>query len=388
MSKRKSFFIGFATACVLIVLIYNIRTGVQLLSGNLSEERKIKVIENLIDEHFVDDVDQEELKEYIYAGYIAGLGDKYSTYMTAEQFEAFKESLSGAYSGIGITISLSTNGKMTVTEVYGGSPADSAGILSGDTILSINGTEITDKDSYLEAVKFIKGSTEPFILKGEHQNGEAYEAEIAAEDIDIPSVCYSLFDGNIGYIRITEFDGNTAEQFEEALEELGDIEGLVIDLRNNPGGYLTTVNKIADRILPEGTITYMEYKDGEKKYYKSDENCLDIPIAVLVNGNSASASEVLTGAIKDYGVGTIVGTTTYGKGVVQESYTLSDGSCVKLTVAKYYTPSGVCINGTGIDPDIEVFAPESFKLSSVTDSDAVTDLENDTQLKKALEILK
>lgn len=388
MSKRKSFFMGFASACVLIVFVYNIMAGVSLLRGNLSTSKKLKIIENLIDENYVDDVDQKELEEYIYAGYIAGLGDKYSTYMTPEQFAVFKESLSGAYSGIGIQITLSNDNKMEVTEVYGGSPAESAGILSGDIIFSVNDIEIKDQDSYLAAVEYIKNSTSPFTLKGEHQSGAEYETEISAEDIDLPSVCSSLLEGDIGYIRITEFDGNTADQFDEALASLGDISSLIIDLRNNPGGYLTTVNKIADRILPEGTITYMEYKDGEKKYYDSDESCLDIPIVVLVNSNSASASEVLTGAIKDYGVGTIVGTTTYGKGVVQESYSLSDGSCVKLTVAKYYTPNGVCINGTGIEPDIEVFAPESFKLPSVTDSKASADPANDPQLKKAIEILK
>lgn len=387
MSKKKSFMLGFAAACLCFAVIYNVRIGINILRGTIPVSKKISVIEKLVEENYVEDVSNEELEEYIYAGYVAGLGDKYSTYMTAEEFTNFKESLNGSYSGIGIQVSLGEDNNMKVEEVYSGSPAERAGILKDDIIYSVGDIEIDDEDSYLDAVSFIKSSEEEFTVRGKHSDGTEFTVEIISEDIDVPSVCYTMLDGNLGYIRITEFEGNTAEQFDEAAESLEGMEGLIIDLRNNPGGFLTTVNDIADTILPEGTITYIEYKNGEKKYYESDENCLDIPIAVLVNGNSASASEVLTGAIKDYGAGTIVGTTTYGKGVVQDSYSLSDGSCVKLTVAKYYTPNGVCIHGEGIDPDVEAPATESFKLPSVTDSKAEPDIENDTQLKKAIEVL-
>ncbi|MCD7904787.1 MAG: S41 family peptidase [Clostridiales bacterium] len=387
MSKKKSFALGFGAACLCFIVIYNIRIGLNLLNGVIPVDKKISIIEKLIDENYVEDVSQEELKEYIYAGYVAGLGDKYSTYMTAEEFKSFKESLNGSYSGIGIQVSLTEDKNMKVEDVYSGSPAEKAGLLQGDIIYSVGDIEINDENSYYDAVSFIKTSGEAFNIKGRHSDGSEFSVMTSSEDIDVPSVCYTMLEGNLGYVRITEFEANTAEQFDEAVEALEGMGGLIIDLRNNPGGFLTTVNDIADTILPEGTITYIEYKSGEKKYYDSDESCLDLPIAVLVNGSSASASEVLTGAIKDYGAGTIVGTTTYGKGVVQDSYALSDGSCVKLTVAKYYTPNGICIQGEGIDPDVEVFAPESFTLPSVTDSKAEPDVENDTQLKKAVEVL-
>ncbi|MCD8090168.1 MAG: S41 family peptidase [Clostridiales bacterium] len=388
MSKRKSFVLGFAAACLCFAVIYNVRMGISILSGIIPVDKKISVIERLVEENYVDDVSRDELEEYIYKGYIAGLGDKYSSYMTAEEFTLFRENLDGSYSGIGIQISLTDENLMKVEEVYADSPAQNAGILQGDIIYSVGEIDITDSESYLEAVNFIKSADDKFTVKGKHSDGSEFSAEISSENIDIPSVCYALLDGNLGYIRITGFETNTAEQFDEAVKALENIDGLIIDLRNNPGGLLTTVNNIADTILPEGTITYLEYKNGEKKYYESDSDCLDIPLVILVSGNSASASEVLTGAVKDYGAGTIVGTTTYGKGVVQDSYSLSDGSCVKLTVAKYYTPNGVCIHGEGITPDVEVSAADGFSLPSVTNSSAQPDLENDIQLQKAIDVFR
>lgn len=388
MLDKKSFLLGFGAACLAVVLIFNIHLGYDILSGNMSPMQKIEVIRKLIDENYVEEVDQNDLQEYIYAGYVAGLGDVYSTYMTAEQFDLFKESLEGTYSGIGIRVSLSPDYHMKVGSVYTNSPAHRAGILVGDELLTVGDINIEDEDSYHRAISFIKKSKDNFKVKGKHSDGSEFETLITTESIDVPSVCSTTLNNDIGYIRITEFDGNTAEQFDNALKELKSVDKLIIDLRDNPGGFLTTVNKIADTILPEGNITYVEYKNGDKKYYKSDENCLHMDIAVLVNGNSASASEVLTGAIKDYGAGTIVGTTTFGKGVVQDSFRLRDGSCVKLTVAKYYTPKGVCIHGTGIKPDVLAFATESFALPYVNDKKAAVDLKNDTQLQKAIQVLE
>ncbi len=387
MFEKKSFILGFAAACLCIAFIANLKLGAEMLTGKISIERKIETIQNLIDEKYVEDTDDEELKEYIYAGYVAGLGDVYSTYMTAKQYDSFKESLSGSYSGIGIRVSMTPDKHMRVDSVYTGSPADRAGILMGDLLYTIGDIDIRDEDSYKNAIYYIKESKDNFKVKGSHSGGTMYETVISSENINVPSVCSCKLDDNMGYIRISEFDGNTAAQFRKAIGDMGGIDSLIIDLRNNPGGFLSTVNEIADIILPEGNITYIEYKNGEKKYYKSDAAHLDMNIAVLVNQNSASASEVLTGAIKDYGAGTIVGTTTFGKGVVQDSFRLRDGSCVKLTVAKYYTPNGVCIHGTGIKPDVEVFSTESFSLPDINDSHAVTDLQNDEQLKKAIEVL-
>ena len=266
-------------------------------------------------------------------------------------------------------------------------PAAKAGLLTGDVIYKAGDIEIKDTQSYKDAVGFIKNTKGSIRFCLKRGSTDLIEADITPENINVPSVSYCMADNNTGYIRITEFEANTAEAFREALTSLKGMDSLVIDLRNNPGGFLNVVKEIADVILPKGTITYIEYKNGEKKYYESDENCLDIPIAVLVNSGSASASEVLTGAVKDFGAGKIVGTTTFGKGVVQDTYTLRDGSAVKLTTAKYYTPNGICIQGKGITPDYEIFAPEGFVLPPLKDSKAVIDPSKDIQLAKALEIL-
>ncbi len=385
---KKSFILGFFTACLIFVVIHTTGAALELAEHKIPEAKKMKIIEQLVDKNYVEDIDRDDLEEYMYAGYVAGLGDRYSTYMTKEQFSAFSEGLDGFYSGIGIKIFMNEDGQMEINDVYTDSPAAAAGLKTGDIIYKIGDIEIKDRDSYGEAVGFIKNTkkTTRFYIK--RNSTELLEADITPESITVPSVSYCMADNNTGYIRIAEFEANTATAFKEAIAALDGMDSLVIDLRNNPGGLLNVVNDIADTLLPEGTITYIEHKNGEKKYYKSDENCLNIPIAVLVNSNSASASEVLTGAIKDFGAGKIVGTTTFGKGVVQDTYRLKDGSAVKLTTAKYYTPKGVCIQGTGIAPDYEIFAPEGFTLPSLKDSKALIDPSTDIQLAKALEILK
>lgn len=388
MNSKKSFVLGFGTACLCLIIAYNAVVGIGILQGKMSTERKIKVIENLVNKKFVDDVDNDELEEYLYAGYVSGLNDKYSTYMTAEQFKSFKEELKGSYSGIGIRVTFSEDKKLFVDGVYDGSPAQKAGICEGDIISVAGDIEITDEESYLKAIEFIKSAKDDFVVKGMHENGEEYSVNVTNEAIDVPTVSCCMAEGNIGYIKISEFESNTAEQFKAAVKELNGMKGLVLDLRDNPGGFLTVVNEIADEILPEGTITYVEYKDGSKEYYKSDEKCMDIPIAVVVNGSSASASEVLTGAIKDFGAGKIVGSKTFGKGVVQDTFSLSDGSAVKLTVAKYYTPNGVCIHDKGIEPDVKADAPEGFKPSAISSSKAEIDVSADPQLKAAFDTVK
>ncbi len=319
---------------------------------------KMELLQEYIDQYFLFGEDYGTVAESVYKGMLEGLEDPYSAYYTPEEYAALMESTSGSYCGIGATVTKDGDtGYVRIVGMFDGSGALESGLEADDLIMEIEGTDISDMD-VSSAAALMKGEegTTVNIRIYRPSTGETLDFTITRRQVSIETVASQMLDNNIGYILITEFDGVTTEQFEEALEELTaqGMEALIVDLRDNPGGLLTTVNDILDMLLPEGLIVYTEDKYGNRRDYSSDAEWNDVPLAVLVNGNSASASEIFAGAIKDYERGTLVGTQTFGKGIVQTTRQLADGSAVKLTIARYYTPNGICIHGEGIAPDIQL----------------------------------
>ena len=346
---------------------------------------KVEYLEKLIDQEYLGEVDNDEMAEGVYAGLVYGLGDVYSRYYTADEYAQETASTDGAYAGIGVSIQKNKNGGVQIAECYEGGPGADAGLQTGDVITAINDTDVTDME-LSDVVSLIRENKDKTIVLTVFRENEEKSREISVDvtDVELPSVFGEMLDKKTGYIQITQFTGVTPQQYKDMFTELKDkgMERLVIDLRDNPGGLLTSVCDILREILPEGLIVYTEDKYGNREEETCDgKHQLDMPLAVLVNENSASASEIFAGAVQDHGVGTIVGTTTYGKGVVQELRQLSDGSAVKLTVSNYYTPNGNSINKVGIKPDVEV------KLASeLLNKDEITH-EEDNQLQKALDVI-
>lgn len=335
-----------------------------LIGGNTAEskmQQKLTCFEQLVNEYYLysEDVTAEMLEEGIYTGYINALGDPYSVYFDEEDTKALYESTTGEYSGIGVVFSQNINTKAsTVVQVYKNSPAEEAGVKEGDILYKVNGEDITGRD-LSDVVTDIRGEegtvVELTLFRGEDLKEVALK--VTRRKIEVQTVAYEMLESQIGYIVVTEFDQVTYTQFEDALKELKaqKMKGLIVDLRSNPGGNLSTVVKMADLLLPQGTVVYTEDKNGKREVYTSDGGQeYKGPMIVLVNEYSASASEIFAGAVQDYGVGKIMGTTTYGKGIVQQLLPLSDGTCVKLTVSEYFTPNGRSIHGVGIEPDIEL----------------------------------
>ena len=317
---------------------------------------------------------------------LVGLDDPYAAYYTKEEYQSLMDSTNGSYYGIGVEMSQNmTTGIITITRVFEGSPAEEAGLLPGDVIYRVDDEEVTGEDltKVVSKVKGAEGTTIPISVAREGES-DYLTFDVERRMIEISTVAHKLLDGNIGYISVTSFDDVTVNQFLAALDDLenqGET-ALIIDLRNNGGGLVSSACSMLDRLLPEGLIVYTEDKYGNRDEMKSDvENYFDKPLVLLVNGNSASASEIFAGAIKDYGIGTLVGTQTFGKGIVQKIYPLSDGTAVKLTVSKYYTPNGNNIHGIGIAPDVEV------ELDPAVANEVVIPEEKDNQLQKAMEIL-
>ncbi len=343
---------------------------------------KLRTIETMIKNlYYLDEVDNQTLEDGVFQGLLDSLGDVYSTYYTVEETEELLESTEGVYYGIGAYVQQdSETGYVKITGVIEGTPAEEAGFQAGDVIYAVDGEDVLGMDSS-QVVALIKGDEGTWVTVTVLRGDELLDIDVQRRKIETVTVTYELLEDNIAYIQLTEFDDVTVEQFEEALDQLeaDGAQGLLLDLRDNPGGSLYSVVEIADMLLGEGLILYTEDKDGSREEYTSDaERELDLPIVLLVNENSASAAEVLTGALKDHGKAIVVGTTTFGKGIVQTVRTLSDGSTVKLTTSAYYTPNGVNIHGTGITPDVEV----------ELDTDAYLEDGTDNQLEKAIETLK
>ena len=354
-------------------------------SGTVSEadvNEKLDKINGLIEEYYLydDEVDEDTLIDGIYSGYAEALGDPYTEYYDEEETKALYESTSGEFSGIGATMSKSLDSdEITVSNVYEDSPAEKAGLKQGDIIYQVDDHSVSGQD--LETVvSWIKGEQGTDVVLHVIRGGEELELTATRDIVEVQTVTSEMKDGLTGYIGVSEFDSVTYDQFEEALGDLEaqGMQGLVIDLRGNPGGSLTTVTDMLKLLLPEGTIVSTKDKYGNTEEITCDgTHEFTKPLAVLVNQYSASASEIFSGAIQDYGTGTIVGMTTYGKGVVQQLMDLGDGTCFKVTIAEYYTPSGRSINGTGVKPDVEVEYEYDEKNP-----------EADNQLDRALEVVK
>ena len=370
----------------------------KLQSGTISSETSEKLdlnlgqvkhktgeIEALINAYYLDEIDGQQVEDTMYTGMVAGLDDPYSVYYSKEELESMEEATAGEYSGIGATLSQDPETKeISVVSYFTGTPAEEAGLLPGDVITGWNGSSVSDME-LSELVSKIKTDPDEHLTLSIERDGEELEVELTRRAVKIPTVEYEMLEDQIGYIRLLEFDEVTAQQFEDAMSdlEIQGMEKLIIDVRNNPGGVLQTVCDMLDQLLPEGMIVYTEDKNGKRTEYTSDEeHQFTKPLAVLVNGNSASASEIFAGAVQDYGIGTIVGTTTFGKGIVQKIFYLSDGTGLKLTVAKYYTPKGHDIHKKGIRPDVEV------ELDEVLQNQSSISHEEDNQLQKAISVLQ
>ena len=360
--------------------------GVDTVLTNREYAEKLRTLEKIIDTNYLEEKDKDALAEGMYAGLLYGLNDPYSCYYTAEEYEKQNTETEGSYVGIGVAMQKNPAGGVKIAECYEGGSAYAAGIKVNDIISSIDGKDITDWEME-DVADYIKNREADAVSLTVHRENveEALDISVKIADVELPSVYGEMLDKKTGYIEITEFKGVTFEQYKETFERLKEqgMERLVIDLRDNPGGLLTSVCDVLGWILPEGLIVYTEDKYGNKMEETCDgKHPLDMPLAVLVNEGSASASEIFAGAVQDYEVGTIVGTTTFGKGVVQALYPMSDGSAVKLTVSKYYTPKGKNIHGEGISPDIKVkLNPELFNQTELT-------REEDNQLQAAVQSLE
>lgn len=321
---------------------------------------KLEALEEVIDEYYYkdEDIDTEAMMEGMYAGLVDSLGDPYSVYYTAGEWAELMQETEGIYYGIGAYLQLDVaTGFAKINGVIANTPAEEAGLRENDIIYMVDGEAVQGME-LTEVVSRVKGEEGTTVHLTIYREGEDdyLEFDVERRKIESPTVNYEMYDNGVGYIQITEFDDVTTEQFAEALAVIkgSKAKGLILDLRSNPGGSLPVVVDIARSILPKGMIVYTEDKYGEREEYTCDgKNELDIPLVVLINGNSASASEILAGAIKDYGKGTLIGTTTFGKGIVQRILPLTDGTALKLTISSYYTPNGNDIHGIGIDPDIE-----------------------------------
>lgn len=369
--KKKGYGAGIVTGILATVLVSLLllggfrvitNTAGSYASGKVTEKevsKKLNKLNALIDKYYLyeDEIDTDQLAEGIYSGYTSALGDKYTVYYDEDETKALMESTSGTFSGVGATLTKDADtGYATIVNVYEDSPAEKAGLKAGDILEKIDDHEVGD-EQLDTVVSWIKGEKGTDVKITVLRDGEELELTATRDTIEVKTVSYEMKENQIGYIRVSEFDTVTYDQFKEALDDLEKqgMQGLIVDLRNNPGGSLDTVTNMLRLLLPEGTIVSTKDKNGKTDEITCDgTNEFKKPMAVLVNQYSASASEIFSGAVQDYGTAKIVGVTTYGKGVVQQLMDLGDGTCLKVTIAEYYTPNGRSINGKGVEPDVEV----------------------------------
>ena len=362
ISKKKAIIYGI----VLVIVTALFTSTLQIVIGDrvvVSKEmyegykkyNKMVGLEGVIKEDFYQKTEDDKLVNSAIKGLFTGLEDPYSQYYTEEEFNRLKEQTSGSFVGIGVFISPSEDDEhLMVISPIEGSPAEESGIKAGDKIIKVDGNPVSAKNSD-EAISMIKGKEGTTVELTLNRDGKELNVKVKREEIVSKSIQSKILDDGIGYIQITSFSENTYKEFKSELDKIKEegIKGLVLDVRDNGGGLLTVCQEIADELIGEGTIVYTKDNKGNTEYLKSDKDKLGLPIAILTNENSASASEILTGAIIDNKVGISVGTTTFGKGLVQSVRELKDGTGYKLTTAQYFTPSGKYINGIGIPPTIE-----------------------------------
>ncbi|MBQ9198778.1 MAG: S41 family peptidase [Lachnospiraceae bacterium] len=369
----------------------NISTNDNNSSGNVLDDDKVNdkidEINRYIDSYFYFEKDSDKQEEAIYDGIMAGLDDPYSVYYTKEEYEELMEEDSGEYVGVGAVVTQDEAMKVSVVRPIPGSPAEEAGIMAEDIIVEVDGTEITDQELavVVDMIRGVEGTTAH--IKVYRESIKDYkEFDMVRRVVENYSVYHEMLPDDIGYIQVQQFYDNTPKEFKEAIEDVKSqgAKGIIFDLRDNPGGLLNAVADMCDYVMGEGTIVTVEDRNGRviNDYESDEEQQIDLPMVVLVNGNSASASEIFTGALKDSGKAKIVGTTTFGKGIVQSVIPLSDGTAIKLTIAKYFTPNGNDIHKLGIEPDYEVELADGRKNAVNLPHD------EDAQLDKAIELIE
>ena len=402
---RRLFSIQQVAAIVAVTLIVAVSAAVIVFYSVHTEQNRYEIIldaetvdyENVVKfnrvmgilkKDFYQKVDVNKMLEGAIYGLAESLGDPYTVYFDKKQMEAFLEKSKGSYVGIGVTVNVDDDGLLTVIEPAKGSPAMEAGILQGDKIVKVDGKDVTSVSDENMIISMIKGkeNTRVNITVYRPSEDRYVQFNIKRKRIRASNIKSEILSGNIGYIKIAMFDSEIARYFRNDLSNMlkNGIEGLIIDLRDNPGGSFEQVVEIADSLLPAGTIVYTEDRDGRKEYRYSDKAYVDLPLAILINSNSASASEILAGSVRDHGRGILVGTRTFGKGLVQELKLLGDGSGLKVTISRYFTPSGTCIHGTGIEPDIEVGVFDDYRNHPVSHIPRSRDIQLRTAVKALL----
>lgn len=388
MKTLKKVFIGLGL-CLLVYLSFSVGNATGKRTAIANENgiplAKINKIENLIDQYYLFDIDKNKQQEGAVEGYVKALGDPYSEFLTKEEMDSLNQQTEGEYAGVGIVVTPSETGAITVVSAIKGSPAFEKGIKKDDIILKINGKDY-NASQMNDAVKVMKGKPNTdvklTIARMENKTSKIFDVNITRRMISLTTVNSQKI-GDIGYINITQFDRKTDKEFIEQYENLKkqNVKSIVLDLRNNPGGLLDSTVKIADYLLPQGVIVKTVDKNKKEDIQKSDASEQNLPMAVLVNGSSASASEILTGALKDYKKATIVGEKTFGKGIVQTIIPMDKGEGLKLTISEYFSPNGNKIHKQGVKPDVEI------KLDEKAKGIGVEFMKEDNQLQKALEIL-
>ncbi len=373
---------GVLVAVVTLLVAYAavVLSGRSIVKNDVLKEKdekiaslgKIYEMKDDIDADFLFDADEDESMDAMASALAGSLGDEYSEYMTAEEIAEWENAVNNGFTGIGIT-SNADDGRAVVLSVADDGPADAAGIKEGDVIKEVDGKAFDNERDFLKAIAGKPGDTLKLtVLRGWY----TFDVDVTIAEVKMRAVSGKVINKDIGYIRITTFSRTSSDEFAAELKDLIDkqVKGLVIDLRDNGGGYVDQGIKICDAILPECTIGYLENKKGERETFNSDEECVDVPVVVLVNEKTASASEIVAAAVQGNKAGTVAGVKTYGKGLSQKEYKFSDGSCLKLTVAQYLTPAGDPIDGKGVKPD--------EKIKENDDQD-----EGDLQLKEAVKLL-
>ena len=388
MKTFKKVFIGLGL-CLLVYLSFSVGNATGKRTAIANENgiplAKINKIENLIDQYYLFDIDKNKQQEGAVEGYVKALGDPYSEFLTKEEMDSLNQQTEGEYAGVGIVVTPSETGAITVVSAINGSPAFEKGIKKDDIILKINGKDY-NASQMNDAVKVMKGKPNTdvklTIARMENKTSKIFDVNITRRMISLTTVNSQKI-GDIGYINITQFDRKTDKEFIEQYENLKkqNVKSIVLDLRNNPGGLLDSTVKIADYLLPQGVIVKTVDKNKKEDVQKSDSSEQNLAMVVLVNGSSASASEILTGALKDYKKATIVGEKTFGKGIVQTIIPMDKGEGLKLTISEYFSPNGNKIHKQGVKPDVEI------KLDEKAKGIGVEFMNEDNQLQKALEIL-
>ncbi|MCL1997004.1 MAG: S41 family peptidase [Defluviitaleaceae bacterium] len=389
--ERSTFIKGILVGIIVIVWGHTVVSGGMVFYRRHFEQEipvaeKIELIVSILEDRFIGDLDHQAMQDAMFSGLLDGVGDIYTSYMTAYEFRRFRELSAGTFVGIGAVVSRTEDGSVLIVSPYRGSPAYNAGILPGDRILEVNGEDITANDLVITIgmIQGEEGTPVNLTIYREMEN-RTFEIEIIRAVIEIPTVHYEMLENNIGYVHLSGFDRVTYGQFVSAYENLASqgMEGLILDLRNNPGGMLDVVVNITSRLVPEGAILYIQDSTGNRRARYSTPGEIEIPLVILINGHSASASEVLAGAAVDHGVARLVGQQSFGKGSVQDIVPLPDGSALRITIATYYTPNGTAIDGYGLTPTyiVEIEDYQSARIHQIA-------FEYDIQLQKAIEVIE